>query len=234
MAPPARSRSLPPSAGPRPELATRVARFAALADPGRLRIADDLTLSDRTPSELHRRLGIPSNLLAHHLDVLERAGLVDRTRSSGDRRRRYVRIRRDALDGILPGRAVAPTAALFVCTANSARSQLAAALWRRLTAADATSAGTDPASAIHPGARSAARRAGLDLGDARPQSLASVAPAPLVVTVCDRAHEELPGDPRRLHWSVPDPVPDGREAAFDAVVADLRNRMTTLLAAGTP
>jgi protein-tyrosine-phosphatase len=61
--------------------------------------------------------------------------------------------------------------ALFIGTANSARSQLAAALWRALTDAPATSAGIHPAGRVHPGAVAAARRAGVDLADAAPQSL---------------------------------------------------------------
>ena len=55
-------------------LEARAARHAALGDPVRLAIVDDLMASDRAPVELCHRLGIESNLLAHHLDVLERVG----------------------------------------------------------------------------------------------------------------------------------------------------------------
>ncbi|MDZ7732130.1 MAG: hypothetical protein U5R31_02625 [Acidimicrobiia bacterium] len=73
---------------------------------------------------------MPTNLLAHHLAVLERAGLVRRDTSSGDRRRRYVRLDDRALDGLAPRPSQPPpTRVVFVCTHNSARSQLAAALW---------------------------------------------------------------------------------------------------------
>ena len=73
----------------------------------------------------------------------------------------------------------------------------------------------------------AAERHGLLLGRARPRSLDAVATkAPLVVTVCDRAHEELGDTPTRLHWSVPDPVPTPSRAVFDAAVADLTERIT--------
>ena len=65
----------------------RLARHAALADAGRLRIVDLLTLGDRSPSELQAELGMPSNLLAHHLRILEDAGLAARHRSEADRRR---------------------------------------------------------------------------------------------------------------------------------------------------
>ena len=92
----------------------------------RLAIADELTESDRSPVELRRRLGLESNLLAHHLDVLERVGLIERKPSSGDGRRRYVRLVRASLDGLAPGHPARTGSALFVCTANSARSQLAA------------------------------------------------------------------------------------------------------------
>ena len=57
---------------------------AALADPVRLAVVDGLWASDRSPAELQRRLGVASNLLAHHLDVLEREELIERSRSSGE------------------------------------------------------------------------------------------------------------------------------------------------------
>ena len=195
----------------------------------RLAIVDELTSSDRAPVELRRLFGLESNLLAHHLDVLEGAGLIERSRSSGDGRRRYVHLLRDALDGLLPGRAVAPGPALFVCSANSARSQLAAALWRRCIGQPATSAGTHPAARIHPGAVEAAGRAGLDLGDAIPRTLqAAGKPPAMVVTVCDQAHEEVDPDPGWLHWSIPDPVPAGTKAAFDATIDELTARIRVL------
>jgi ArsR family transcriptional regulator, arsenate/arsenite/antimonite-responsive transcriptional repressor / arsenate reductase (thioredoxin) len=56
-------------------------------------------------------------------------------------------------------------------------------------------------------------------------------PPSLVVTVCDRAHEELPADMSRLHWSIPDPVGVGTAAAFDATVAELRERIGALTSA---
>ncbi len=98
---------------------------AALGEPTRLAIIDELSLSDRAPDELAAQLGLPGNLLAHHLDVLEHAGLVVRFESSGDRRRRYVRLEREPLLTLgLPGVAV-PARVLFVCSHNSARSQIA-------------------------------------------------------------------------------------------------------------
>ena len=74
------------------------------------------------------------------------------------------------------------------------------------------------------------RRAALDLTNAHPQPLDDVSnPPPLVVTVCDRAHEELDADPSWFHWSVPDPVPTPTKPAFDATVAELRARIKSLV-----
>ncbi|MFN0090354.1 MAG: ArsR family transcriptional regulator [Acidimicrobiales bacterium] len=210
----------------------RAARHSALGDVVRLAIVDELLWSDRSPVELRRRLGIESNLLAHHLDVLEAVGLVVRSRSSGDGRRRYVHLVRDALDSLGARRELAAGAALFVCTRNSARSLLAAALWRSLTGASAASAGTHPAERAHPGAVKAARRAGVSLEGAVPRALSAVERVPdLVVTVCDQAHEELQPAPEWLHWSIPDPVPAGTAAAFDAAVSELRQRISLAVGA---
>ena len=52
---------------------------------------------------------------------------------------------------------------------------------------------------------------------------------PLVITVCDRAHEELPPHGDWLHWSIPDPVPLGTKAAFDAARDELRQRIESLI-----
>jgi protein-tyrosine-phosphatase len=204
---------------------SRAARHAALGDVVRLAIVDELVTADRASLELQARLGIASNLLAHHLDVLESAGLISRSRSSGDGRRRYLRLRRDALADLVPGGRLVARPALFVCTANSARSQLAAALWRHLLDAPADSAGTHPVDAVHPGAIAAARRAGLDLTAARPHRLTNVRAGRMVVTVCDGAHEELEPDRDWLHWSIPDPVPVATRKAFDSTVAELRERI---------
>jgi ArsR family transcriptional regulator, arsenate/arsenite/antimonite-responsive transcriptional repressor / arsenate reductase (thioredoxin) len=212
----------------------RANRHAALGDPMRLAIVDELAVSDRAPVELRRLIGIESNLLAHHLDVLEEVGMITRSRSSGDGRRRYVHLLRESLYGLVPGRRLEPRPALFVCTRNSARSQLAAALWKEITRAPATSAGTHPAARVHPGAIAAARRVGLDLTSATPRTLAEAGKIPdLVVTVCDQAHEELDPDESWLHWSIPDPVAIGSPKAFDATVAELRVRISALAHNGT-
>ena len=206
----------------------RARLHAALGEPVRLAMVEDLALSDRSPKELGVRFGLASNLLAHHLEVLESVGLIERFVSAGDRRRRYLRLVRTPL-AELGFTAVAPAGrVLFVCSHNSARSQLAAALWRERRGGDASSAGTHPAGRINPRAIAAAKRAGLDLGGISPRALAPDETADLVVTVCDQAHEELDPKPSWWHWSIPDPVEAGTAAAFDAVVADLDARITAL------
>lgn len=214
-------------------IAGRVAVHAALADEYRLRIVDELAVSDRAPSELCQQLGIESNLLAHHLGVLEQAGLVERVVSSGDRRRRYLRLCPDALAPVCePTIRVAARSVLFVCTANSARSQLAAALWNATHDVLATSAGTEPADRVHPEAVRAGARVGLDLGDATPRSIEQVGAVPdLLITVCDRAYEDLvqrAPDTVVLHWSIPDPADAGGPAAFDAAVERITTRVRAL------
>jgi protein-tyrosine-phosphatase/DNA-binding HxlR family transcriptional regulator len=212
------------------EIERRAAVHAALGEPVRLAIVDELSSSDRAPSDLAARFGLAGNLLAHHLHVLEEVGLIERVVSAGDRRRRYVRLRhRGVIDmgvgGVLPrtGRA------LFVCTRNSARSPLAAALWRERTGDRAASVGTRPATRVHPGAAAAAKRAGLDLAGAHPRALdAGDLDADIVVTVCDRAHEELDPPNDWLHWSIPDPVEAGTRRAFDAALAELDERIAAL------
>ena len=78
---------------------------------------------------------------------------------------------------------------------------------------------------VHPEAVAAGSRAGLDLSRAAPRVFRLAGPADLVVTVCDQAHEELDPEPTWWHWSLPDPVEDGRAAAFDAVITELDDRI---------
>ncbi|MFD2794502.1 helix-turn-helix domain-containing protein [Promicromonospora vindobonensis] len=210
------------------DLTGRAARYAALADPVRLRIVDLLTLGDVAPVEVQGQLGISSSLLAHHLNQLQQVGLIVRTRSEADRRRTYLHLAPGAFDGLVPFSALAVRRVVFVCTGNSARSQLAAALWHDTSDIPVASAGTHPAEAIEPGAMATASRHGLTLQVRAPRALDDVLHVDdFVVTVCDTAHEEL-GDAGRLHWSVPDPVRDGSKAAFDAAFEDLATRIHTL------
>lgn len=215
---------------------SRAQIFAALGEPARLAIVDLLADNDATASEVGAYLQMPSNLLAHHLGILQEAGLVTRRRSEGDRRRWYLHLQPHALIHARPATldragAADPTRLLFVCTANSARSHLAAALWRRASALPAASAGTHPARRINPNTLKAARRARLTLPRVMPQRVDEVhGSGDLVVTVCDRAHEDLP-DLGVLHWSVPDPVPGEDAGAFDRVVVDLAERVAHLASA---
>ena len=210
------------------QLSERAAVYAALGDPHRLAIVEDLAVSDRSPSELGAQLGLGSNLLAHHLRVLEDVGLVERIASDGDRRRRYLRLRHD--DPSVPVRSpeLVTASVVFVCTHNSARSQLAAALWNAIHPVPATSAGTHPAGHVHPQAVAAGAHAGVDLRNAVPRSIDALNTDPgLVITVCDRAHEELAANPwRHLHWSIPDPARDGRRRVFELTVQRLRDRIS--------
>lgn len=222
--------------------------LAAVADPVRLRVLDALVLGDISPGELGSRLELKSNLLAHHLRVLEREGLVARHRSQADRRRSYLRLVFRALDGLLPGLSASTepaeaqskvTRVVFVCRANSARSPIAAALWSQSSSVPATSAGTQPAPAIAPGALAVAERHQLTLTQTTPRLLPDLTDEDYLVTVCDNAYEDLqhagPEAPaNRLHWSVSDPVSVGSKQAFEDVYADLEGRVVTLASHFTP
>jgi protein-tyrosine-phosphatase len=213
------------------DLEGRVRVHAALADPHRLRIVDALALSDRAPGELASALAIGTSLLAHHVGVLEAAGLVTRMASDGDGRRRYLHL--TAPDVPVEAGTMTAERVVFVCTHNTARSQLAAAIWRATSDVPAQSAGTHPADEVHPLAIDAGARAGLDLSDATPRPLDDVGSGPaLMVTVCDRAHERLLdlGAPAALHWSIPDPVRAPSDQAFDATVEALSARVDVLRA----
>ena len=207
------------------DLERRAAVHAALADPARLRITDALADGDASPSELAAMLSMPSNLFAHHLHVLEGAGLVTRRRSDGDRRRIYLRLVPAALDAQAGPAMRAAQRVLFVCTANSARSHLAAALWNQAGTVPAASAGTHPAEAIDPGAVAAAERHRLPLPRLRPRHVSEVRhDGDLIITVCDLAHEEM-GPVAAVHWSVPDPVAAGDPRSFDEVLDELSRRV---------
>lgn len=208
------------------DLERRVAIFAALAEQTRLRIVDMLTMGDLSSSEIAAGLGLTSNLVAHHLGVLESAHIIVRSRSEFDRRRSYIGLRPEVFDTLAPAGVPAPARVLFVCTANSARSRMAEVIWRETSSVPAISAGTRPAPAVNPGAIEAAARHGLEIDtDRRPQHIDDVRTTDdLVITVCDDAHERL----RRrddLHWSIPDPAAKGTAAAFDAAFETIRRRV---------
>jgi protein-tyrosine-phosphatase len=202
---------------------------------------DTLITGDASPGEIARLFDLPTNLVAHHVKVLTDAGLVARIRSEGDRRRTYLRLRPETLAGLSPIPMSGVGRVVFVCTHNSARSQLAAALWRQRGATPAASAGTRPAARVHPRAVAVAQRHGLRLDATGTAHVTDVLrDADLVIAVCDNAHEELPGDPvrPRLHWSVPDPVRVDTDAAFEAAYTELADRVDrlapTITTGGTP
>lgn len=212
------------------DLTERASTFAALGDPSRLAIVDLLAMSDATATELAGELDAPSNLLAHHLRVLADAGLVERRQSEGDRRRRYVMLRRDRLPWLSIDSSRLRGTPLFVCTANSARSQFAAAMWERTTGVPALSAGSSPAPRVHPVAVRVAAEFGVDLSSREPRGYATITLMPdVVISVCDRARETSP--PRgttNLHWSIPDPVPHRTTAAFRGAFAEIDERIASL------
>jgi protein-tyrosine-phosphatase len=218
-------------------LPRRAAIFAALGEPVRLALVDRLVLGDLSPGQLATELGLGTNLLAHHLRVLEDAKVIRRVRSEGDRRRSYVQLRVDdqTVRAVIrspspsPGIPVSINHVLFVCTANSARSQLAAATWNSVSTIPAASAGTHPARRVHPSAIAVARRHGLAL-PAVPISIQDVLHGSdqLIVAVCDNAHEELSRELPRIHWSIPDPVRRGGQTSFEDAYAQINNRVRHL------
>ena len=208
-------------------LTARARVHAALGDPARLAIVDALTLGDASPGEIAADLAMPTNLVAHHVKVLQEAGLLVRARSEGDRRRTYLRLVPGVLSTLTAPRLDAAQRVVFVCTHNSARSQLAAALWRDRIGGQVTSAGTIPAQRVHPRAVRVAHEHGLALDPAGTSHVNDVVhDGDLIIAVCDNAHEDLTDGIRpRLHWSVPDPVRVDTDEAFEAAYTDLADRI---------
>lgn len=215
------------------DLAARATVHSALGDENRLRIVDALWLNDLSPRALQDLLGVDSNLMSHHLGVLERAGIVFRTTSSGDARRRYVSARLDVLDGLMPPRRLEAESVLFVCSHNSARSQLAAALMGSRATVAVESAGPDPSARVHPKAVAVAGERGLDISGAVSKGYEAVGrAADVVVSVCDRAFEsEIPFSGARFHWSIPDPVESNRLMSFRHVFEEISGRVDHLAGA---
>jgi len=213
------------------DLSDRVNIHAALGDAVRLRIVDELLLGDRTFRELVDSSGVLGNLAAHHLKVLEDAGLITRRQSDGDHRRRYISLQYERLEAAAPAPGRLDVGfVVFICTHNSARSQFAAELWRTTTGGPADSAGTEPASRVHPLAVEVAGEFGVDLRDATPKALTEISRTPnLVISVCDRARESGRGwSSPSVHWSIPDPVSDGGIEAFRAAFGEITERVGRL------
>ena len=102
---------------------------------------------------------------------------------------------------------------LFLCTGNSCRSQMAEGFLRHLAGDrfEVVSAGTEPASRVHPLAAETMAERGIDISAQRTKSLAEFENQDfdLLITTCDEANEAcpfFPGARQRLHWSIPDPA----------------------------
>jgi arsenate reductase (thioredoxin) len=112
-----------------------------------------------------------------------------------------------------------PFRVLFVCTANSARSQMAEALLGNLGGGRfaAASAGAVPAGRVSRRAVAALAELGIDWSGHTPRGLDGLDREPwdLVITVCDAAKQACPvftGSPSVVHWDLPDPMDvDGTE-----------------------
>ncbi|GAA1635584.1 helix-turn-helix domain-containing protein [Kribbella alba] len=220
----------------RNSLLERAKVHAALGDAARLAIVDTLVAGDAAPGELGQVLEMPTNLIAHHLKVLQDAGLVVRARSEGDHRRTYVQLLPEALAVIAQPSLSDVPRVVFVCTQNSARSQLAAAIWSRRSHVPAVSAGTQPADRVHPRAVRVGRRHGLNPETWRTAQIDDVVEHDdLIIAVCDNAHEHLPAEARpRLHWSIPDPAPVDTDAAFESAYTEIAARIDRLAPAVSP
>ena len=131
-----------------------------------------------------------------------------------------------------------PLRVLFLCTGNSARSQMAEAILRHLSRGkiDVGSAGTEPRQQIHPMARDAvARMIQRDMQGQFPKHLDRFIGQHFdyVITVCDRAAEQCPvlsGDPEQIHWAFEDPAavegaPEMQQRIFDRIADEIAARI---------
>ncbi|NQU09741.1 arsenate reductase ArsC [bacterium] len=137
-----------------------------------------------------------------------------------------------------------PRRALFLCTGNSCRSQMAEAWLRRLGGDrfQAFSAGAKPAGTVHPFAVRVMAEAGVDIARHRSKSIAEFAgqPLDLLVTVCDHAREACPhfaGADRQVHWGFDDPAgaigtADEQLTVFRRVRNEIRVRIESFLEHG--
>jgi arsenate reductase (thioredoxin) len=137
-----------------------------------------------------------------------------------------------------------PFSVLFLCTHNSARSQIAEAVLRHRggNLYEAASAGSEPAGAVHPLAERVIREIGGDPALHRPKGFEDVLGRDwdLVITVCDQAAEACPTLPTRTvsaHWGIADPSKvqgseEQRMAAFMEAYGALAKRIELLIALG--
>jgi len=123
---------------------------------------------------------------------------------------------------------------LFLCVANSARSQMAEGVARRLLGPGArvASAGSRP-TAINPYAISVLAEIGIDISGQRAKGMDAIAADAfdLVVTLCAEAEcPVLPGGIRRLHWPVDDPAAHPSNAAPEAILTRFRRARDAIIA----
>ena len=128
---------------------------------------------------------------------------------------------------------------LFLCTGNSARSQIAEALLRHIASErfEPFSAGTEPRAELHPGALEVMRRNHVPTRDLRPKHFSTFEGQPFdyVITLCDRAHEQCPTfeHAETMHWTFADPASapdaDARRRAFDDYFAGVSTRLRFLI-----
>jgi ArsR family transcriptional regulator, arsenate/arsenite/antimonite-responsive transcriptional repressor / arsenate reductase (thioredoxin) len=226
--------------------------------PLRWRLLGELARSDRTVLELTGRVGEAQNLVSYHLAKLRDGGLVSTRRSSADGRDAYYAVDLTRVGALMaatagalhPGLTLtdfspevrAPVKVLFLCTGNSARSQMAEALARARSGGivQACSAGSHP-KPLHPNAIRVMREEhGLDLSGHESKHLDLFADEHFdwVISLCDRVREVCPefsGPPEVVHWSIPDPAvghADDAESypAFRQTAAELETRIGFLLA----
>ncbi|MEQ1786236.1 MAG: ArsR family transcriptional regulator [Acidimicrobiales bacterium] len=232
-----------------------------LSDPIRWQLVVELGRSDRRVGELVELVGKPQNLVSYHLGELRHAGLVRARRSSADGRDVYYRadlfrcrsLLAEAGLSLHPGLSLVPTSPddiefprarprlLFLCTGNSARSQIAAALVEHRSAGrvEARSAGSHPKS-LHPNAVRVMAERGVDIAGRPTTSLTRFTRNRFdqVITLCDKVREicpEFPGLPIAVHWSIADPAAAGDSddtsyAAFQDVADEIDGRVALLLA----
>jgi ArsR family transcriptional regulator, arsenate/arsenite/antimonite-responsive transcriptional repressor / arsenate reductase (thioredoxin) len=232
-----------------------------LSDPLRWQLVGELGRSDRRVGELVQLIGKPQNLVSYHLAELRRVGIVSGRRSSADGRDVYYRADlfrcRDLLGevghSLHSGLSLGPTQhrdgaprrvqprLLFLCTGNSARSQIAEALVEHRSAGtvEARSACSHP-KPLHPGAVRVMAERGVDIAGRSTKSLTRFARSRFdrVITLCDKAREvcpEFPGAPIAAHWSIVDPAAAGDSEkatypVFRAVADEIESRVALLLA----
>ncbi|WP_346117781.1 ArsR family transcriptional regulator [Micromonospora coerulea] len=231
------------------------------AHPLRWRLLTALADSDYRVRELVTLVGEPQSLVSYHLRLLRDGGLVTATRSSFDGRDSYYHLDLEHCAAALAdaGAALHPAlrrepapreqpvdprrsprvGVLFVCTGNSARSPIGAALLRHHTGGqvDVASAGNRPKPHLHPHAVRVLRdEFGIDITDQHPRHMDTVTGRRFdyVISLCDKAREacpDFPDHPRRKHWSIPDPAAAGEAdyRAFQHTAADIDTRIRHLL-----